>query len=87
MTWFWDAVALLCQQAWLITPCRRDGDAVWLRQQVWLMQAVVVDLHATSLFIIITRCRRYGDSVATSAGVANAGHGPACDVAIYYYYS
>jgi len=51
------------------------------------MQAVVVDLHATLPFIIITRCRRYGDGVATAAGVANAGHGPACDVAVYYYYS
>ena len=29
---------------------------VWLRQQAWLMQAVVVDLHATLPFIIITRC-------------------------------
>jgi len=51
------------------------------------MQAVVVDLHATLPFIIITRCRQYGDGVATAAGVANAGHGPACDVAVYYYYS
>ena len=58
---------------------------VWLRQQAWLMQAVV--LHATSPFIIITRCRSDGDGVATAAGVANAGRGPACDVAVYYYYS
>ena len=39
------------------------------------MQAVVVDLHVTSPFIIITRCRWYGDGVATSAGVAIAGRG------------
>jgi len=62
-------------------------ETVWLRQQAWLMQAVVVDLRVTLPFIIITRCRRYGDGVATAAGVANAGHGPACDVAVYYYYS
>jgi len=62
-------------------------EMVWLRQQAWLMQAVVVDLHVTSLFIIITRCRRYEDGVTMAAGVANAGRGPACDVAVYYYYS
>jgi len=50
-------------------------ETVWLRQQAWLMQAVVVDLHVTSPFIIITRCRRYGDGVAMSAGVAIAGRG------------
>ena len=48
---------------------------VWLRQQAWLLLAVVVDLHATLPFIIITRYRRYGDGVATAAGVANAGRG------------
>ena len=42
-------------------------------ETVWLMQAMV--LHATSPFIIITRCRSDGDGMATSAGVANAGRG------------
>jgi len=31
-------------------------EMVWLRQQAWLLLAVVVDLHATLPFIIITRC-------------------------------
>jgi len=50
-------------------------ETVWLRQQAWLLLAVVVDLHATLPFIIITRCRSDGDGMATSAGVANAGRG------------
>jgi len=50
-------------------------EMVWLRQQAWLLLAVVVDLHATLPFIIITRCRSDGDGMATAAGVANAGRG------------
>jgi len=50
-------------------------EMVWLRQQAWLMQAVV--LHATSPFIIITRCRSCAFSALTLLVGRQEGH-PAC---------